>query len=70
METKRKLKNGMTSLGNLRACVFEGTATAETFERAIEDEGLTMEVIGLIKAYYPDSDYPESKIIIKRPSLK
>lgn len=57
-----KLKNGFTALENLRLCMSEGTAVATTFERAIEHEGLTMEVIGLIKAYYTDDEYPETTV--------
>jgi len=35
-------------------------AVATDFEKAISIEGLTMEVIYLIKTYYTDEDYPES----------
>jgi len=56
----QKLKNGFTALENLKVCISEGTAIATTFERAIEQEGLTMQIISLIKLYYNDSDYPES----------
>ena len=52
------LKNGFTALENLKICISEGTAVATTFERAIEDEGLTMEIISLIKLYYPNESYP------------
>jgi len=50
----RKLKNGFTALENLKICIAEGTAVATTFERAIEQEGLTMEVIKLLSEYYAD----------------
>ena len=46
------LKNGLTGMGNLIRCIIEETATAETFERAIEQEGLNMEIIALISEYY------------------
>ena len=56
----QKLKNGLTAYENLLVCIDEGTAIATTFEVAIAEEGLTMEMIRLIKTYYTDSDYPET----------
>lgn len=49
---KPTLKNGLNHLQNLKVCISEGTATAETFEKTIEVEGLTMEMIYLISDYY------------------
>ena len=49
---KDKLKNGFTALENLKICIEEGTAVAETFEVAIKEEGLTAEIIALITSYY------------------
>jgi hypothetical protein len=51
-----KLRNGLTPIENLLVCIEERTATAETFESAIKDNGLTCEIIRLIKEYYPDQD--------------
>ena len=59
-EMQTKLANGFTPLENLKLCIHEGNAVATTFEVAIADEGLTMEMISLIKNYYTDEDYPES----------
>ena len=49
-----KLKNGLTPLQNLKMCIGERTAVATTFERAIEDQGLTMEIVYLISKYYEE----------------
>jgi len=51
-----KLKNGFTPMENLKICIAEGTATAETFENTIKTEGLTCEVILLIKDYFLITD--------------
>ena len=51
---KTKLKNGFTPLENLKVCISEGTAVAKTFEVAIQDEGLTMEIIALLADYYKE----------------
>jgi len=47
-------ENGFTPMENLLDCILENTATAETFEIAIKQEGLTMEIISLILEYYKD----------------
>ena len=49
---EKKLKNGLTTLENLKVCIDEKTAIATTFEAAIKDNGLTMEIITLIIEYY------------------
>lgn len=49
-----KLRNGFTPYENLLICIGEGTATAETFEAAIQEEGLTMNIIKLLSQYYKD----------------
>lgn len=36
----------------LKTKMLNGTATAETFENTIKEEGLTTEIIGLIFAYH------------------
>ena len=53
-ENNEKNENGFTPMENLLDCILENTATAETFEIAIKQEGLTMEIISLISEYYKD----------------
>ena len=51
---KQKLKNGFTALENLEICIVERTAVAETFEKAIQEQGLTQHLVFLIGVYYAD----------------
>ena len=49
-------KNYNKDLLNLYRLIRENTATAETFEKAIQEQGLTNEIIKLIKFYYTEED--------------
>lgn len=42
----------MNKLNELKNAMLNGTAVATHFEEAIKEEGLTLEVMGLIHAYY------------------
>ena len=54
MVNNKNNENRFTPMENLLDCILENTATAETFEIAIKQEGLTMEIISLISEYYKD----------------
>lgn len=41
-------------MDNLKICVAEGTATAETFENVIKACGLTQEIIAELHHYYKE----------------
>jgi len=58
-ETKKDLL-----VANLKVCMYEGTATAETFENVIKSNGLTCEIISLIQQYFK-GDFDDSEYILK-----
>ena len=44
----------METIEKLKLECYEGKATAETFEKAIKKEGLTMKMILIIASYYKE----------------
>lgn len=54
------INNKDKKIGNLYKEMVAGTATASTFEEAIREQNLTVELISLITIYY-DNDFIEDK---------
>jgi hypothetical protein len=48
-QTKQKI-----SVDKLKLLCYEGLANAETFEIAIKQNGLTMEIINILRSYYKE----------------